>query len=882
MIRPCIVLVALIGCRQSPKTVDTGLAETMPPAATTPSIPTFETGTLLIDSGPTVDTGITIVPRDCTAPEPVPVDPDPACPDGVAALVGDTTYASVADAVAAAVSGDTVEVCPGTWPATVTFTADITLRGRAGREATVLDGGGAGRVLTAADLIRVEVVDLTIACGETSDWGGGVYGEVALARVRLVDNHAAVGGGFYGWGGFPNGVIGPDVVFERNRADVGGGAAFWGFDLVDVTFQDNEAVYCGAFDVDTDTVIRRTTVTRNRAEQDGGGACIEGPYRSNVAAIVVDSSFSENSAGDDGGGVWSRDDGTGSYVHFHRVSFVGNVADAGGGLYATQPAYGHPIRISDSEFTGNQARLGGGVAGGVTQIWGSSLTENVATEAGGALYLDGETLLIDTRIISNEALVGGGVAIGSAHAVWVTELLADFGADGAENIGGDLGLVDVGIVYPDLGAEEIAICAAGECTFAPSAPAAARSSTSAPPKRSATVSAGCGTGIAALLDGVGYLSVGDAVAVAAPGATISVCPGDWPADLDITTDLVITGLGGSTVALLSGEDAHRVLTVQEGATLTLSGVGVHRGVDTVGGGGILVLGSMDAVDVDVMDCTAPYGGGVRIGGVVTWTGGSFARNQADAGGAISVDAGSLDVRSTAFDDNWAMWSGGALATLDPSARVALTDVTATGNAAGAYGGVVVDWSGSLVVDGLRCESNRARRGGCLDLGGGSISELVATGNGAGEEGGAVYGTADLYASTLAQNRAYRGGGAYLLSGSTVRESTVSENAALTAGGLSLESVTIEATSITGNRALTAGGLYVWGATTLTESSVTDNVAGEAGGAYLTAGATLSSAQTDWGVDSTDNTPDDVGGAVPSGSYGDAADFTCDGATATCT
>lgn len=136
-------------------------------------------------------------------------------------------YATLAEALAAARPGATIEVLPGVQTGQWTIEAALTLRGQAG---AVLDGGGQGTLLTIA-AAGVTVEDLTIR-----DSGRSLLGDDAAIRVtkdgariihnRLEDVHHAV----YVTDGAAHAVISDNTIRGRPsliQEDRGNGIHLW-------------------------------------------------------------------------------------------------------------------------------------------------------------------------------------------------------------------------------------------------------------------------------------------------------------------------------------------------------------------------------------------------------------------------------------------------------------------------------------------------------------------------------------------------------------------------------------------------------------------------------------------------------------------------------
>ena len=857
------------------------------------SIPTVETST--VDSGtdtddttttPTDDTGTgdTGTPSAPCSADPIPAT-DPDCPEGVAALTGGVPYASVDEAIAAATLGATVGVCPGSWPTNATIRTPLTLRGRAGREATVLDGGGVGRVLTVVLShyeAEVAVEGVTITGGETSEDGGGIYldgaGALTVKRACVYANHAGRdGGGINGLGALSL-TLGPDVGIEWNRAERDGGGVYANYtdDWVhDTTFVGNTAggmgggYYAGNGEIFVSDVVFERNVASS-----GGGAWYEAPLRFGSLAYFRRVTFLDNVASDLGGGLGMAEDGAGTSGVIEAGTFRGNIADVGGGLGNTS-VYESSTSVPGTLFEGNSARLGGAIGGDVVTFDRAILVDNSATEAGGAVYAMLYAFGLGAVLEGNAAPVGGGIALDHGL-LW---LVSDFGTGVLANLPDDIALLVGGTAYDGLGAGAVVWCDDPDgCRFAPSGPAAsADTEETADTGGTGTAAVGCDGTTAALIGSTAYATVGDAVVAAPSGATVDVCPGDWPAVLVVAGDLTLRGAGFETTSL-DGEGDGPVISVEAGASLVVSDLSLHGGHAQLGGG-LLVQGVVEAARVVAEGNTAADGGGIAVyGGDLTWTGGRIQGNTAlGRGGGVSLTGGSLAVVGSRISGNLAADGGGIYAlggvlTLDASP---LED-----NVAGiGWGGGLAAYS--LVARGVTATGNYAQyTGGGIYCDGCSLSEVVATGNAAGGGGGVYLDGGSLSASVVSGNVAISGGGLFVLDG-IVEDTAILSNQGLSGGGVWSRDTTLTRVTLSENRAVDGGGLSVFGEATVADSSVTGNLADRGGGAWL-GGGVLTSLTSDWGTGADENLPDDVASETSSeASYGAAASFTCDAATGVC-
>jgi hypothetical protein len=131
--------------------------------------------------------------------------------------------------------------------------------------------------------------------------------------------------------------------------------------------------------------VSTSTITNNHANTDGGGIQNGGGEISG-SLTIIDSTIRDNSAGNDGGALFSTV--TGSYVSLQNSAIVANTAgNQGGGINTNNPTDLLNVTLSDNIA---------GIAGGA-----------VSTIASGVL--SGTNLTISHNTITNEA--GGGAAL---------------------------------------------------------------------------------------------------------------------------------------------------------------------------------------------------------------------------------------------------------------------------------------------------------------------------------------------------------------------------------------------------------------------------------------------------------------------------------------
>ncbi len=256
-------------------------------------------------------------------------------------------------------------------------------------------------------------------------FGGGVYNQDASGLTvddgLFVSNKVSKSGGaIYNYKDCLNTLN--DITFQSNLAGVGGGGIFSykaSVAITDSTFISNTAVgsagglYNGAaqlLDGNGPSSARLTRVTfRGNHGKDGGGI-------SNINSELKISSgqFLNNSAESCGGGLIDSGDYFNlSGTEIQDTNFDGNIANTfGGGIYYT----GSRTRVTNTTFHQNKAltNSGGALALEIVSETGVFsnvvVIENQAALRGGGIYIiGGYPKLSGVSVISNTALMGGGL-----------------------------------------------------------------------------------------------------------------------------------------------------------------------------------------------------------------------------------------------------------------------------------------------------------------------------------------------------------------------------------------------------------------------------------------------------------------------------------------
>jgi len=331
-------------------------------------------------------------------------------------------YATIQEAIDAAVNGDTVLVQPGTYVENINFGGKaITLTSTSADDPavvadTILDGNQAGRVVTfnhgeGADSV---LTGLTIRNGKAYD-GGGILcssSSPTITKNRITGNSAS-GWQYSGGGGiYCVGACSPTIEFnaiEANSGAQGGGITcrYGASPLIgNNAITGNTSVYVGGGIngyTNCTLTITNNTISDNQAGE-GGGAI---GCRQSCSVTISDNTISTNSAGS-GGGVMLKY-GCSGVVKANVIENNRALID-GGGLACRNG--------SSPEITGNviENNRAGQSAGGIRiagasspTIVGNKINHNVA-DAGGAicLYLDCSPEIRGNEIKGNTAVQQGG------------------------------------------------------------------------------------------------------------------------------------------------------------------------------------------------------------------------------------------------------------------------------------------------------------------------------------------------------------------------------------------------------------------------------------------------------------------------------------------
>lgn len=290
-----------------------------------------------------------------------------------ATLTVPTDHATIGAALAAAQSGDRVEIAPGTYPEHgLVLPEGITVIGLgASPSDVVIDGGDQGRIFLAEGILRATYLrNLAMT-------GGRASGETSYDRSggALLVNNSFIQ------------VIG--CLFSGNAADAQGGAVRASSSTLIIdncTFESNTALNGGGGAIDcsygSSPLIKNCRFTLNQAAWGGAISC-----RANSSPQVIDSYFQDNEA-------------------------IGNLA-FGGAVFTDNEAL---PTFTRSTFHRNRARYGGALAcfqDSETNLQNCTLVANESSVDGAGLFTNDASPEVACSIIAYQ--VGEGItATGTA------------------------------------------------------------------------------------------------------------------------------------------------------------------------------------------------------------------------------------------------------------------------------------------------------------------------------------------------------------------------------------------------------------------------------------------------------------------------------------
>jgi predicted outer membrane repeat protein len=296
-------------------------------------------------------------------------------------------------------------------------------------------------------------------------------------------------------------------------------------------------------------------------------------------------------------------------------------------------------------------------------------------------------------------------------------------------------------------------------------------------------------------------------------------------ELLITDSVTINGSGANRLTI-SGNNAGSVFDISpgpdvtSGLDVTIKNLTISNGFDFFGGG---IVSFDSTLSLTVSSC-------------------ALNSNQAQGEGGAIFNSGTLTVDNCTFNSNQGGFDGGAI--FDPG-TLTVDNSSFNNNQAEFGGGAILSEFGTLTIANSSLDSNQATesfsQGGAIEsaFGLATISNSVVSGNAAGSGGGIVnyLGSMNVQGCTVSNNSTSggdSGGGGILSSGGgsilTVDHSTISDNTTnFTGGGIALidgGSLTLSNSLISGNTSARDGG-------GITLQSISANVEGTVSNSTIT-------------------------------------------------
>ena len=655
--------------------------------------------------------------------------------------------------------------------------------------------------------------------------GGGIAmdeGAILLDNSQIEFNTADMGGGIHVTTSMPTLTVvltqSAGTLIANNTANEGGGVRVSGGTMIleDGLIRDNGAVGRGGgvFVFDGQLVMNGGQILSNTAELDGGGVFVE-----HGGMQMSGGDVKSNTALSGGGGVMVNQP-TATFTQTGGL-IVANNAESGGGLGVGAGQawlYGGSIRdntaanygggllvngraiLDGGSILSNTANYGGGVyvgsAAAFTQTGVSYILSNTVMQAGGGIYAEGGTTLLEGgHVAVNAAPYGGGLYLNNGTAI--LRGTAEIHDNTALNNGGGVYVLSASAVFTQSDSSQIA--------------------------HNRTINAGGFGGGLYVDDGRAWLT----------GGTVYSNTSNYGGGVHVSQGQTV--LAGGVIAENAAQDGGGVhVNYGTSAFTQTSGLITDNTATRHGGGVYIASGSFALTGGQVINNTAAQRGGGLYAqfGIVDMYAGDIVSNTANLGGGVFMDIslGLWRQLGGSVNHNHAISQGGGV--FLNYAPGEMSGGTVSANQAPSGGGVYVSGSSSVYT----------QTGGELSLN--------TADNGAGlyvAYGQATVANAQIFSNTAASN----GGGAFVSSGDlVVSDGQIFDNIATGNGGgvyLFLPAATLTAennSSIGGNRATLGGGLYVYSATaTLSQSDLFGNTTAEDGAGLYNLGGIVTLVKT---------------------------------------
>ena len=372
-------------------------------------------------------------------------------------------FATIQEAIDAALDGDTVLVSPGTYVENLDFLGKaITVISTDGPGVTTIDGDGLDSVVKFEDgEDATSVIEGFTITNGSADTGGGINCVGAFPTIinNTISGNVSTGNG--AGIAFIEGANPADIgVVENNTISnnisggyYGGGVYCYNYSVipafVDNTFTENQdggwggGLYVGSFGTPS-VVVTGNTMSGNYASSPGGGASIFGGTQTVDGNTIVN-----NTSASGGAGAWiGAFNGGNATLTNSTVS--GNTGSWGGGVYIGSYYDGAlmgsdpelPLTVSNCTISNNTATSTDYGGGGISAYYGTITLSNTllvnntsAAYGGGALlysfYSSVGPTVLNTTASGNSATYGGGVYFASYSSTLSNSIVWD-------NTGGQL------------------------------------------------------------------------------------------------------------------------------------------------------------------------------------------------------------------------------------------------------------------------------------------------------------------------------------------------------------------------------------------------------------------------------------------------------------
>ena len=573
--------------------------------------------------------------------------------------------------------------------------------------------------------------------GNSANYGGGILSEgtqgsaiLTVSASTFSENSASENGG-----GILNNcgtLTISDSTFAGNWASLAGG------------------IYNEGLNGTSTVTVSGSTFSENSANNNGGGIL------NNYGTLeVFDSTFSNNWANYGGGILNNGRDGAATLTVSASTFSENSAAENGGGILN----YCGATTVSESTFAGNWASFGGGVFNNgfygpaTMDISGSMFLENAVYQDGGAIDNNYGTLMVSDSILSDNYATNSGGGIANYSGV-TTVSNSTLYRNSANNGGGIIGH----------GLDGTATTTLSDVTFS---------------ENSATEQGGGFLNIGATATATNLILWGNSAEYG--GGILNESSDTTEAILTISASSFWENLAGSNGGGLANYKATATLSnttfecntsrfgggiINDGqygpATMTITDSTISENTASESGGGILNhLGAVIVSSSMFLGNSAHFGGGIINDGKIspatlTVLDSTFAGNSAtDAGGGLYNDEGSTDVFGSTFSRNLAVTGGGGI--FNSRGTMTIANSIITGNRASFGAGIFSDGkNGSAtmnVINSVLFGNSASIGAGILNDGFNSIARLTVAnstvaGNHASSKGGGILNNCSLVSTTL--------------------------------------------------------------------------------------------------------------------------------------